>query len=309
MKLEKNLSVLLLFLIISKVNSHCSPSKNELLATSDRLNKPHDSTFASTTSIENQNNMQNLATNTITVTTIIPSKKTNLLPPTPSDSKIVKVVENLMHTTVYSSTTTIPYGSCKTISGSSRVYGSTRVANGTLILFSVQLSKLKAIKIYSGKNVNSFTATFDNGDTFTAGNFSNKDVKTSFEVNLENKEVVAVVIHEFTSINGITFLLHDLLNDTYTWTKSMGSYHGNGGYQTINQDTFLLNKASDFKITTISGKTDNNYVKTLQFGYSCKICNPYASKVVGSTLPTPNTDGITTTFDLMTKTSIDATGF
>jgi hypothetical protein len=143
----------------------------------------------------------------------------------------VKTIMNLIHTTVNIATTLIPYGSCKKISRISRIYGSRREANGILSTFSFEFSDVKEIKIYSGKNINSFTVTFSNGNNYTVGNFSNSsnsDAKTSNIVNLENEEIIAIVIHEFFNINGIVILLHNPINDTYSWTNSMGSFHGNG---------------------------------------------------------------------------------
>jgi hypothetical protein len=78
----------------------------------------------------------------------------------------------------------------------------------------------------------------------------------------------------------------------------MGSFHGNGNLVTINQNELFVSQTTDFKITSVSGTVDNNYIKTFQFGYSYNICNPFVS-IVKKTTPILNKNEQTTGFYLM----------
>ena len=75
--------------------------------------------------------------------------------------------------------TTIPFGTCKNFTGSSYNYGLEYFANGTLVPYSIELSEVKEIKIYSSKtDINAFTVTYTDGSIVDIGNTLNINIKS-----------------------------------------------------------------------------------------------------------------------------------
>ena len=192
-------------------------------------------------------------------------------------------------------TTTIPLGSCRSFSTISYSYGYDGYVSGVLVPFSIELSKIKEIQVFSDTSVNAFTIVYTNGTVFTVGNPSNANIKKTSVVNLEDREVIGVFIREFASINSIQFYLHNLIDDSYEWTNNFGSYYGY---------TYLIpgnidHVASNFKITKMFGSADNVFIKTLQFNYNYDICNRNDSQ---PPIPSPPPPPATTTLPPPTTT-------
>jgi hypothetical protein len=173
------------------------------------------------------------------------------------------------------STTTIPYGTCISYTDDSYVYGSADFAQGHLVEYVIKLSEVKNLQIFSNKlQVNGFTVSDIYGDVFSFGDVSNTG-NTEDIINLENKEIVGINLHGEDKINGIQFLIYDLLDETYSWTRYIGNNYVLWIYGiNIEEEVPLSNKPSDFKITKIYGKSDSHSIKTLRVKYTYNICNP-----------------------------------
>jgi hypothetical protein len=98
-------------------------------------------------------------------------------------------------------------------------------------------------------------------------------------INLENKEIVSVIIRTYMDINGIygiQFLIHNLLDDSYSWTNYMGSDIGYIYNIGIYPQDYNLN-ISYYKILTMSGYADTSVIQTISFYFKSEMCNPYVA--------------------------------
>jgi len=240
MFLNEIIFLLPLFLIISEVYSKCEHS-----TTDDPFNKLSIQTRISTKTSTKDDPFNKLSTETRT-----------------------------MLSTEFS-TTTIPYGTCISYTDYSHLYGSAFFAQGHLVEYVIKLSDVKNLQIFSNKlQVNGFTVSDIYGDVFSFGDVSNTG-NTEDIINLENKEIVGINLHGEDKINGIQFLIYDLLDETYSWTRYIGNNYVLWIYGiNIEEEVPLSKKPSDFKITKIYGKSDSHSIKTLRVKYTYNICNP-----------------------------------
>ena len=194
------------------------------------------------------------------------------------------------------STTTIPYGTCISYTDDSYVYGSADFAQGHLVEYVIKLSEVKNLQIFSDKyHVNGFNVMDYNGDVLSIGDVSNTE-NTKDLINLEDKEIVAINVRGEGEIISIQFLIHDLLVDTYSWTRQIGNHFNFERNYGINiKEERLGNDASDFKITKIFVNLDSRSVKTLQVEYTYNICNPPKNQPSIPPIPTFTTTPIPTT--------------
>jgi hypothetical protein len=241
MMLYKIIFVLAFFFIISEVNSKC-----ESIATDDPFNRISTQTRISQKTTEDPFNYVSTQTKPIDSTTGF--------------------------------RTSIQNGTCNSYGHDSYQYGSEFHIQGPLVKYSIELSNVINLQIFSNKNrVNGFKVTDNNIDEFSIGNVSNTE-NTEDLINLENKEIVAINVRGEKEIIGIQFLIHDLLNDTYSWTRQIGTPYNIGGNYVIDitgiTEKKHVKEASDFKITTITVQLDSLSVKTLRAKYTYKICNP-----------------------------------
>ena len=206
-------------------------------------------------------------------------------------------------TTTTLTTTTIPYGNCKNVSYISPYrYGSDyqfNGLNGALVPYRIKLSDIKEMIIYSNKDdINAFEVTYINGSVLNIGNTSNPAITNATLVNFEGKDLVEISIRAWDRIIGIQFLIHDLLDDTYSWTSSINTnkkIHQNHRDSIVNAETFAGKKASNFKITELYGFADNTFIKILRADLMWKICNPYETEPSFPELPVLTTTTLTTT--------------
>ncbi len=197
--------------------------------------------------------------------------------------------------------TTIPYGTCISYTDYSHLYGSAFFAQGRLVEYVIKLSEVKNLQIFSNKlQVNGFTVSDIYGDVFSFGDVSNTG-NTEDIINLENKEIVGINLHGEDKINGIQFLIYDLLDETYSWTRYIGNNYVLWIYGiNIEEEVPLSNKPSDFKITKIYGKSDSHSIKTLRVKYTYNICNPPKNQHSLPPIPTITTTAFPVTTILTT---------
>jgi len=264
--LNEIIFLLPLFLIISEVYSKCEHS-----TTDDPFNKLSIQTRISTKTSTKDDPFNKLSTETRTI-----------------------------QTTEFS-TTTIPYGTCISYTDYSHLYGSAFFAQGRLVEYVIKLSDVKNLQIFSNKlQVNGFTVSDIYGDVFSFGDVSNTG-NTEDIINLENKEIVGINLHGEDKINGIQFLIYDLLDETYSWTRYIGNNYVLWIYGiNIEEEVPLSNKPSDFKITKIYGKSDSHSIKTLRVKYTYNICNPPKNQHSLPPIPTITTTAFPVTTILTT---------
>jgi hypothetical protein len=173
---------------------------------------------------------------------------------------------------------TIPFGSCELFTEVSDKFGYKETSINDYS-FTIQLAKLKYIKIYSGHFIHAFSATYNNGSILNIGNLFNSAISKMNMINLENKEIVSVIIRTYMDINGIygiQFLIHNLLDDSYSWTNYMGSDIGYIYNIGIYPQDYNLN-ISYYKILTMSGYADTSVIQTISFYFKSEMCNPYVA--------------------------------
>jgi hypothetical protein len=175
-------------------------------------------------------------------------------------------------------TTTISFNSCVNKTDQSKVYGSENTARFSS-QFNVRLEDLKAIVIYSGAYIFGFQFKFLNDDSLTYGNPNSIFLFSNFTVDLENKTIVAVRIQNWLVVTSIRFLIYDMLSRTYFWTTKFG---GSKGKSTTISSREMIHSATSFQINSLFGTSDSQYIRTLSFSYSYRICNP---TVTGDQLP------------------------
>ena len=146
-------------------------------------------------------------------------------------------------------------------------------------IFDVNISDLRSIVINSGEYVNSILFNFINGDSILYGDDKNNESssfnnRSSTNINLENKVIVAAHIRSGWWIDNIQFLIFDLFTNTYTWTDALG---GHGGKPKYIDAASYAPEASNFQIVSIAGSVapDNSVIQTLKIGFSYELCNPF----------------------------------
>ena len=217
------------------------------------------------------------------------------MPPTPPLPTITTSTI-LSTTTTEMSTTTIIPGECKTLNGRSSLFG-TDGSQYFLTQFNVKISDLKSIEIRSGEVVYALNFIYKNGNSLYHGYTLKHDVKIVLTINLEDKQIAAVHFRSGLWINNIQFLIYDLSNKTYTWTRAFG---GQGGDQTFIDAQSVAPLSSNFQITSLSGSAHPfDFIRTLRVGYSYKQCNPAEP---GPTIPPTPVQPIDTTILPLTST-------
>jgi len=198
-------------------------------------------------------------------------------------------------------TTLFPIGSCKTFNRSSHQYGWENFVDGLLVPYTIELSDVKEIKIYSSKSdVIAFTVLYTNGPSLDIGDTSNYHIIKSNVINFENKDLIAIIIRAYKNIYSLRFLLTDQIDGTLKWTNNSGSFYGTP-YLVDFQNEIGLSFASDFKITKIYGMADKSFIKTLKVDYTFNICNPYRTEPTFTFPQAPTTTAIQiTTFKTTT---------
>lgn len=219
-------------------------------------------------------------------------------------NQVITGVRLSSKTTFIPMTTTIfPIGSCKTFNRSSNQYGWEYYADGLLVPYTIELSDVEEIKIYSSKSdVNAFTVIYTNGTAIDIGDTSNYHIKKSNVINFENKDLFAIIIRAYSNIYSLRFLTNDQIDGTLKWTDNSGSIYGTP-YLVDFQNEIGLSFASDFKITKMYGMADKSFIKTLKVDYSFNICNPYRTEPIFTFPQAPTTTTIQITA-FQTTTSI-----
>ena len=207
----------------------------------------------------------------------------------------IQITTALLTTTEMSTTTIIP-GECKTLNGRSSLFG-TYGSLYFLTQFNVKISDLKSIEVHSGEFVYALNFIYKNGNTLYQGFTLKDNVKIVFTIDLENKQIAALHFRSGLWINNVQFLIYDLLNKTFTWTRAFG---GQGGDQTFIDAQSVAPLSSNFQITSLSGSAHPfDFIRTLRVGYSYKQCNPAEP---GPTIPPTPVQPIDTTILPLTST-------
>ena len=158
-------------------------------------------------------------------------------------------------------------------------------------VFTVQVSDLSSLVVYSGTFLHAILFNFKNGRSELYGDDKNTGPYDNFyyiqepyfknpslyyynlttRINLENKKIVAVYLRTGWWIDSIQFKILDVLTNTYTLTDQLG---GNGGGPSSVEPNTLAPMSKNFEITSISGSValGNLNIQTLQLSYS--YCNP-----------------------------------
>ena len=222
------------------------------------------------------------------------------MPPIPSTPSLPPIITTttILTTTPELITTTIKLGDCNMRNGRSSLFG-TDGSPYFLNKFDVKISDLKSIEIRSGEFVYALKFNYKNGNSLFQGYTLKHKIKLISTIDLENKQIAALHFRSGLWINNVQFLIYDLLNKTYSWTRAFG---GQGGDQTYIDAESLAPSSSEFQITSLSGSSHpNDYIRTLRVGYSYKQCNPAEP---GPTIPpTPMIPSTTVDYVTMPITS------
>jgi hypothetical protein len=196
-------------------------------------------------------------------------------------------VSQAVSTTTMDIVTKISKGDCnQTFTGNSHKYGAEFFAVGLLVPYTIELSDVKEIKIFTSKSdVIAFTVLYNNGSSEDIGVTTNIDIIKTDLVNFENKELIAINIRDYDNIFSLQFLIHDLLDDTLSWTTAFGdiSRIRHIYNHRIDYLTEVRRGVSNFKITKLYGSADDRVIKTFQVNYTYNKCNTERLE----TMPTP----------------------
>ena len=197
-------------------------------------------------------------------------------------NKIVRstLPSKMMPTEVYFPSLTTPdYDTCGSVNGFTKSYGywiNTYFDRH----FDFKFSDLSSIIVFSGRFVNGIRFYYLNGAIETVGNYGNGmpmmnnqrfPINKTTLIDLVNKTVIAINIRTEAVIKSIQFLIHDLSENTLTWTPVLGG-HCNFCDQLQLDVNIIKHEVSDFHITIISGYAGYGFIKTLQFGYTFEKC-------------------------------------
>jgi hypothetical protein len=295
MFLNKIIFLLAFFLVISEVNSKCETTTKE----NDFGNVYTTTWFIEITPKrtvpETDFNKKITSTREFGITGFNPftvvtqksniSKKTvtSTIKPYQNNSKTTDNSNQVTTIATIASTTTIEVQSntCKIVNQSSHKYGYSAPENFKLEKYTIELSNVKDLQIFSNQDqVNGFKVIDNNSNVFSIGDVSNSGNIEDL-INLENKTIVEMNVRTENKIISIQFRIHDLLNNTYSWTRQIGNtnFDHNQGKNTINSETEKRpNYGSDFKITQINVWVYSNYVSTLQVEYTYNTCKTLENK-------------------------------
>jgi hypothetical protein len=159
--------------------------------------------------------------------------------------------------------------------------------------FTIQISELKSIEVYSAKAVHAIQFNFLNGQASIYGTIQSISVKT--EINLENQEIIGINLRSNEWINNIQFLLHDISIGSIHWTDALGGL--NGFPFTLTPANISSIHARNFKIITIFGSVNSEYLKELRFQYFYQNCDEIVPKPMIPSTPPPSEPKTTTLFN------------
>ena len=154
--------------------------------------------------------------------------------------------------------------------------------------FYVEIANLQNIIVYSGSYVNAIVFNDIFGGTQTIGDLTNSKINHKTLIDLTNKQLVAINIRSGWWIDNLQFLTYDFSSNSYEWSQGSGGL-GGSEYQ-INANR-ISKFAADLQITSITGTSDPQAIRTLKFEYIYQVC-----PLPGPTIPsTPHQEYLTTT--------------
>ena len=165
-----------------------------------------------------------------------------------------------------SSTTTSP-GQCSIYNKVSGIFGNTSASS---VPFTVSVTNVYEILIYSCETIIAFQFFYYNGSTEVFGNPNNSYVSHIDKINLRDHSIVGVNLNYDEVINSIQFLLMCKTTKSTKLTSIFGIAKGTS--VSINMKNSAPS-ASSFSIDTLCGSTDNLYLTTFSVKYNYKQCN------------------------------------
>jgi hypothetical protein len=189
--------------------------------------------------------------------------------------------------------TTLDPNRCSSFNYSTKNFGEFNYFSSLSRKFTIQISELKSIEVYSAKAVNAIQFNFLNGESTIYGTIQSISVKT--EINLENQEIIGINLRSYSWINNIQFLLHDISSGSLHWTDALGGL--NGFTYTLTAANISSIHAQNFKIITIFGSVDSRFLTELRFQYFYKTCAEKVAKPIIPSPPPPSEPKTTTLFN------------